>query len=91
MLFLALAAGGAAVLEVHRAIAGKASSDPEVVGMRQREQELKEALGVNLNAQISLFSAALWIASPLMPSGLGAPSTAAAAPHLDVLDTLTVD
>lgn len=51
MLFLALAAGGAAVLEVHRAIAGKAGSDPEVVAMRQREQELKEALAVSLNAQ----------------------------------------
>lgn len=44
MLFLALAAGGAAALEVHRAIASKTSSDPDVVAMRQRQRELKEAL-----------------------------------------------
>ena len=52
MLFLALAAGGAAVLEVHRAIHGKASSDPGVLSMQQRERELKDALAVRLRAPI---------------------------------------
>ncbi len=51
MLFFALAAGGAAVLEVHRAIASKASSDPDVMAMRQRERELKEALLVRSDKQ----------------------------------------
>ena len=70
MLFLALAAGGAAALEVHRAIASKASSDPDVVAMRQRERELKEALLVRSDR---LFSS---------PSASERPGAAAPAPLL---------
>ena len=53
MFFLALAAGGAAALEVHRAL-HKGTSDPMAQSMLSREKELKDALTVRFRSRLPL-------------------------------------